>query len=219
MPSTGFKRESSAPEPVKGKAYERFMESMKIDFYKWHDGVGYDLDALNEMNSAELQQVEDLLISRKDSDWRDVEALAALNTPFSIQALRDCLASPNVECRLFAVRFLKELGIEDHIEELVVRTLPETTIGNGLTYALFLAKTYPTEKIRREVLCAALTGNDDIRLHCAAMALFLYGISRSDFDTEYKIIYEFREKELPVRRDIFARLCAMVGVNPDELLD
>jgi hypothetical protein len=219
MSPSDFKRESSAPEPASGKAYDRFMESMKIDYYKWHDGVGYDLDALNELNSTELKQVEDLLISRKDSDWRDVEALAALSTPFSIQALRDCLASPNVECRLFAVRFLKELNIEDHIEEVLVRTLPETTIGNGLTYALYLAKTYPTEKIRRAVLRCALTGNDDIRVHCAAMALFLYGISRSDFDTEYKIIYEFHEKDLSVRQRIFARLCAMVGVNPADLLN
>jgi hypothetical protein len=51
------------------------------------------------------------------------------------------------------------------------------------------------------------------------MALFLYGISRSDFDTEYKIIYEFHEKDLSVRQRIFARLCAMVGVNPADLLN
>jgi len=191
---------------------------MKIDYYKWHDGVGYDLDALIELNSSELTQVEDLLISRKDSDWRDVEALAALNTPFSIQALKECLTSPNLECRLFAVRFLKEMNIEDHIEEVVVTTLAQTAIGNGLTYALNLAKTYPTEKIRHEILRCALIGNDDIRVHCAAMALFLYGQAKTDFDSDQKIVFEFHEKDLPARTRIFERLCAMVGVNPINLL-
>jgi hypothetical protein len=218
MSSSGFKRESEGPQPSAGKPYDRFMESMKIDYYKWHDGVGYDLDALNELDGDELKKVEDLLISRKDSDWRDVEGLAALNTPFAIQALRECLNSPNLECRLFAVRFLKEMNIEDHIEEVLVRTLPETTIGNGLTYALYLAKMYTTDNIRHAILRCALTGNDDIRLHCAAMALYLYGISRSDFDTDFKIIYEFREKDISVRQGIFERLCAMVGVNPESLL-
>lgn len=218
MASSDFKRESSDPQPATGSAYDRFMESMKIDFYKWHDGIGYDLDALNELDNHELKQVEELLISRKDSDWRDVEALAALNTPFSIQALRDTLASPNLECRLMAVRYLKDLNIEDHIEEVVVRTLPETSIGDGMSYALMLAKLYQTENICRAVLRSALTGKDDIRVHCAAMALYLYGISKSDFDTDFKIIYEFHEKDLEARKRIFERLCAMVGVNPASLL-
>ncbi len=218
MRAAEFKRESSDPQPATGKAYDRFMESMKIDFYKWHDGIGYDLDALNELDDRELQELEALLISRKDSDWRDVEALAALNTPPSIQALRDTLASPNRECRLMAARYLKDLNIEDHIEEVVVRTLPETTIGDGMSYALMLAKLYPTENIRRQVLRCALIGKDDIRVHCAAMALFLYGVSKSEFDCDFKIIYEFHEKDVEARRRIFERLCAMVGVGPSGLL-
>jgi hypothetical protein len=170
------------------------------------------------LNSADLKQVEDLLISRKDSDWRDVEGLAALNTPFSIQALKECLVSPDLECRLFAAKFLKEMNIEDHIEEVVVNTLAQTSIGNGMTYALYLAKTYPTERIRQAVLRCTLLGNDDIRVHCAAMALFLYGVSKSEFDYDFKIIYEFHEKDFETRKQIFERLCAMVGVNPIDLL-
>lgn len=218
MPEAEFKRESGEPEPGPGSPYDRFMESMKIDYYKWHDGIGYDLDALNELTGNELKQVEDLLISRKDSDWRDVEALAALNTPFTVQALKDCLNSPNLECRLFAVRFLKEMNIEDRIEEVVVKTLAQTAIGNGLTYALYLAKTYPTEKIRKEILRCALIGNDDIRVHSAAMALFLYRKAKTDFDADQKIVFEFHEKDLPARRRVFERLCSMVGVDPIDLL-
>jgi hypothetical protein len=218
MTPTKFNRESGSPEKAPGNPLGRFLQSMKIDYYKWHDGIGYDLDALKDLKGAELKQVEDLLISHKDSDWRDVEALAALNTPFSIQALKECLTSPDLECRLFAVKFLKEMNIEDHIEEVVVNTLAQTAIGSGLTYAMHLAKTYPTEKIRREILRCALVGNDDIRVHCAAMTLFLYGKAKTDFDSNQKIVFEFHEKDMTARMRVFVRLCAMVGVDPNDLL-
>lgn len=218
MTSDNFIRHSDAPESTTGTPLQRFLESMKITYYKWHDGIGYDLDALNELDGSQRKYVENLLISQKDSDWRDVEALAALNTSLSIQALKDTLASHNLECRLMAARYLKDMNIEDHIEEVVIKTLPDTSIGDGMSYALFLAKTYPTEKIRRAVLRNAHAGKDDARVHCAAMALFLYGKTKSDFDTDFKIIYEFHEKDPSIRREIFERLCEIVGVNPTDIL-
>jgi len=216
--SSSIQCSSFFPDPSQESSLQRFLDSMKIGYIEWHDGIGYDLDALNELTGSELKQVEELMISRKDSDWRDVETLAALNTPFSIQALKDCLTSPDLECRLFAAKFLKEMNIEDHIEEVVVNTMAQTTIGGGMTYALYLAKSYPTEKIRQEILRCALVGKDDIRVHCAAMSLFLYGVTTIDFDTDQKIVYEFHEKDMPARMKVFERLCAMVGVDPIDLL-
>jgi hypothetical protein len=210
-----IRRSCYSPDPSNKPALPRFLDSMKIGYFQWHDGIGYDLDALNEMNQDEIRQVESLLIARKDSDWRDVEALAALNTPDTIQALKECLQSFNLDVRLFAARYLKEMNIADHIEEIVVKTLPETKIGDGMTFALNLAETYPTERIRRTVLCCALTGNDNIRVHCAAMALFLYGKASCNFDSSQKIVFEFHEKDYATRMNSFIRLCAMVGVDPE----
>lgn len=68
-------------------ALERFLQSMKIGHTEWHDGTGYDLKALRELSGEEVKQVENVLVSRKDWDWRDVEALAAVNTPWAIEAL------------------------------------------------------------------------------------------------------------------------------------
>ena len=53
---------------------------MVIDYEKWHDGVGYDLDAIREASQDERQAIEILLFNRGTRDWRDVEALAALDT-------------------------------------------------------------------------------------------------------------------------------------------
>jgi len=33
----------------------RFIKSMNIDFEKWHDGIGYDLEALKEANDKERE--------------------------------------------------------------------------------------------------------------------------------------------------------------------
>jgi len=194
---------------------EKFIQSMKIDYMEWHDGIGYDLSALGELRGEELKQVESLLISRKDQDWRDVEALAALNTPSTIEALKECLLSKNIDVKLFAVRYLKEMNIVDRVEEIVISTLPSTKIGHGLTYALALAKKYPTELIKEKLLWCCVNGNDDIRIHCAAMSLFLYGRASSEFDREQKIVFKFGNKENPKRIEAFSELCQIIGVNPN----
>lgn len=206
-----------APPPEASPALERFLKSMKIGFHEWHDGIGYDLAALQEMTPAEATYVEELILSYKGRDWRDVETLAALNTPASIQAMKDCLHNSNLDARLCAVRLLKEMEIEDRIEKVVVETLPLTTIGAGLSYALNLAQTYPSEAIRRKVLWCALNGSKDIRIHCAAMSLYLYGVTSVTFDNRYPVIYEFREPLRVMRLKPFRQLCALVGVDPASL--
>lgn len=205
------------PPPVSSPALERFLKSMHIGFVEWHDGIGYDLDALKEMTPAELDYVEKIILPYKDRDWREVETLAALNTPASIQALKECLNSPNNDARLFAVRLLKEMNVVDRIEEVILDILPKTKIGDGLTYALSLAEKYPSEAIRRKVLWCALNGNNDIRIHCAAMALYLYGVASTTFDNRFPLIFEFREPLRAMRLKPFRALCARVGVDPASL--
>ena len=58
----------------------RFIESMKIDYEKWHDGIGYDLKALAEANREEGEKIERILINRNPLDWRDIQALAILDS-------------------------------------------------------------------------------------------------------------------------------------------
>ncbi|HEX2980761.1 MAG TPA: DinB family protein [Anaerolineaceae bacterium] len=212
-----FRQVSSPPVDTGGPALQRFLDSMKIGYIEWHDGIGYDLAALREMSAAERAQIEKTLIARKDQDWRDVEALAALNTPAAQAALVDCLKSANFDARLYAVKFLKELNVLDRVEDVVVETLPQTRIGEGMTYALSLAKDYPTERIKRTLLACCLDGHEEIRVHCAAMALYVYGKSSSPFDYNFQIIYDFHNPERAARQQTLAALCQMVGVDPHPL--
>jgi hypothetical protein len=93
--------------------------------------------------------------------------------------------------------------------------LPSTKIGRGLTYALALAKEYPTELIKQKLLWCCVHGNDDIRIHCAAMSLFLYGKASSEFDRDQKIVFKFGNKDKAQRIEAFSELCQMIGVNPE----
>jgi hypothetical protein len=199
-------------------ALERFQRSMQIDYLKWHDGIGYDLGALKKLKGDELRQAEAILISRKDQDWRDVEALASLKTPAAIEALKECLHSPNPDVRLFAVRYLKEMNVVDRVEQIVVDTLPMTGIGHGMTFALALAKKYPSERIKQQLLWCCLHGNDDIRIHCAAMSLYLYGKASSEFDKRQKIIFRLGIRDFDKRIEAFQELCQIIGVDPDRFI-
>ena len=45
-------------------AYTRFLASMQMTFDKWHDGEGYDIDALEEMTDDERAEIT-LMIKRR----------------------------------------------------------------------------------------------------------------------------------------------------------
>lgn len=197
---------------------EKFLESMKIDSEQGRIGIGYDLNILKEMNAEELQQVEAILIPRKDKDRRDVEALVAVNTPSAIQAVKSCLNSSNIEVKIHVAKLLKEKNIQDSIEDMVLNNLPLVKIGSGMVEILRLAKEYPTEKIKQKLIWCALHGNDTTRTHCAAMALFLYGKAESEFDNKQQIIFQFNLQDKAKRLEAFPELCKIIGVDPKDFL-
>lgn len=62
------------------EAYERFMASTDIDYERWHDGVGYDLEALGALGGRERAEAQQWLLARAGNDWRDLEGLLALGS-------------------------------------------------------------------------------------------------------------------------------------------
>jgi hypothetical protein len=47
--------------------YSRFIESMNIGYMQWHDGTGYDLEALAALEDDERRQVEEVLLRHLDN--------------------------------------------------------------------------------------------------------------------------------------------------------
>lgn len=209
---------STQPSHIKvsGEAMDKFIKSMNISYEDWRNGNGYNLNVVKELSPEELREVEKVLIARKDEDFRDVEALAALGTPGAIQALKDCLKSPNYSNRFHAVQYLRDAGSEDRVEEIILSTLHLTSIGYGMVEGLRLAKKYPTEKVKHRLIWCTLHGNDDIRAHCAAMALYLYSKADSDFDNKQQIIFRVGAKNKEMGRKAFPEFCQILGVNPKD---
>lgn len=79
---------------------------MAIDYGRWHDGIGYDVDAIDAASPSERRTIEALLLPRHLDDSRDVEALAGLDTPAAKQARRDSLQNGNADSyRALYLRF------------------------------------------------------------------------------------------------------------------
>jgi hypothetical protein len=162
--------------------YQRFLESMKIGYVEWHDGIGYDLEALAGMTQEERGSVETLLIARLagEADWRDVEALYALGTPGAAACLRVAARHRNPEVRNRALAILAEDRPEAaaELEDDIVRA-----VERGL---LDLAESHPTPRVKRALLDCARLAEPTTRVHAAAMLMYLCGKADEPFDWDQR---------------------------------
>jgi hypothetical protein len=200
---------------------ERFVASTRESHETWHDGLGYDLDALREMNEEERRQVEDLLLSRSGYDWRGIEALGCLGTARSLERIQWALQSKDCTTRTTAARALwaRQLLSPEQVERIILEALDVTTVLNGMTHVLSLAQQHPTPAVRRKLLAKALSGNDDLRVHAAALAHHLAGKTREPFDFDHRPLYlRFGARDRAERERAFRDLCASIGVDADEFL-
>jgi len=67
-------KESDLSSPLK-----RFEKSMQINYEKWHDGIGSDINAIKLASISACKAIEGLLVNHLPLDWRDIETLASLN--------------------------------------------------------------------------------------------------------------------------------------------
>src|SRR6188474_3179371 len=91
-------------------AFSRFMHSLELDYERWHDGDGYDLEALAAIDTSERGDVV-WELARRDATWREIEALETIDIPPAFMAIKRALRdSESIETRLAAARSLHTLG-------------------------------------------------------------------------------------------------------------
>jgi hypothetical protein len=204
------------------KDYQRFLNSMNLDYSKWRDGVGYDLDALRKLSPDEQEKVENVVVERGVTDWRDIEALVEIGSETAMSTVKDALKSDKYEVRIAATDALSKKNIigEKEVETVLVETMPLVSTLNGLTRTLRLAEEHPTSAVKRVLLWCALHGNVDIRVHAAALIYFLYGFAASSFDWNYRPFYlRFGDQELSNRELAYNELCNKIQVDPHWAID
>jgi hypothetical protein len=197
----------------------RFQRSMNIDFEKWHDGIGYDLDALREASSEERSSIEHLLVNRRPLDWRDIESLALLDTPGARKALMEAMSEPNSEVQLAVIRFSPHLISREEQIAAVVLALRTAELFGGLSQALDQVAEFHPPEIISELFKGILTRNGDVAVLFAAMLVYIYEKADDPFDMKQRAFFlRFNTDVLAERRAAFRELCTIIGVDPNNYL-
>lgn len=124
---------------------------MNIGYIEWHDGLGYDLDALDRLEGKDREEAEKVLVPRAEKDWRDLEALDRLGTPGAMAAIVKARGSRNPEIRLHALGY-GPAAPEQEWEEAVVYGLARMKkYTDGLVYAFRAAINHPSEAVVAEL--------------------------------------------------------------------
>jgi len=179
----------------------------------WHDGIGYDLGALHAATPAERREIETQLLARGASDWRDVEALAALGTPAALAALRDALATGGTELRLAVMRRAPHLVSDEQRTAILVQALQTAEFFGGLSQALGELPGFHPTPVLDALFRGALERGGDAAVHFAAMLAFLHGKADEPFDWDQRPFFlRFHTEVRSEREAVFRELCTLVGV-------
>ena len=202
--------------PHPNSPLRRFERSMVIDYEKWHDGVGYDLDAIREASQDERQAIEILLFNRGTKDWRDVEALAALDTAGARAALRQAKYSHEHDVAMAVARYAPDLLSDEEQTAVIVRALQSAQFYEGLSEALDQAEEHHPPAVIDALLRGTMECDGDVAVHFAALVLYLHGKADSSFDMAQRPFFlTFNTPDRDERMRAFRELCRKVGLDPD----
>ncbi len=203
------------PDPARSPAVQRFVRSMRLTVDQVRDGDGYDLSALHGLSNPEAAHILNLLNERLEDSgagWREVDAMAALEIPPARMALKRLAEHPSAEVRLRAVRHLAERGDAAAAEREIVRLLRDPRTDIGADALMTMAEDHPGDAVRQALLECALDGADHLRVHAAALALFLSAGAQEAFDWNFRPLFlEFGEPDRAVRLEAMKKLKELMG--------
>jgi hypothetical protein len=188
---------------------DRFAESLVMNHERWHDGTGYALELLDEANAEERAAIESLILSRAVRDWRDVEALAVLDSPAARRRLQEVNESGDEELRLALVTHAADQLGEEEACGILLTVLKEKGIHDGLTGALLVIEEFHPAPVMDALLEAARDREGPVAAECAAMLLYLHGLASSPHGFEDRpLLLRFHEEA--ERASAFSELCGRI---------
>lgn len=202
-----------APPP--GSPLARFLASMVLDYEKWREGTGYDLEALREASPAERATIEGVLIDHIPRGWRDVEALALLTSDAARAALRDALRDDNAEVRAAVITHAPALVSNEERLASLLRGIAEATSFHGLDAVLSEASAFHPAPVVDALFRAALHREGDVAVHFAALLYFIHGVTNEPFDWDHRPFFlRFNTEDRAEREAAFRELCASAKADP-----
>jgi len=214
---------ATAPRPTfstdPNSAAGRFERSMELDYVRWHDGDSYDLDAIAQASPADRAVIESLLLRHGITDWRDVEALAALATPSAQAAIKAAWNHASPRIRSAIVSYSPDLIPEPERIRSLVEILETASLDNGLSQAIDLAQEIHPQPVIDALLRGTVRRRGEVAINFAGLLLFLHGKAESAFDWNQRpFLSRFNNENSQDRRAVFLELCAKIGVDPSPYL-
>jgi hypothetical protein len=205
--------------PTGDSPYQRFVRSMVIDYEKWHDGIGYDLDAIQEAAGDERLRIEADLLRRSPSDWNDVEALATLDTPKARARLQQVIKSGDARARAAVLYYAPQLVDQPTRTAMLVEGLKRSTFYQGLTQTLDLVADFHPPEVVDALLHGSMHRPGEIAANFASMLLYLHGLQKSQHDWDLRPFWlRFNTEVRSEREAVFRELCEKIGRDPTPFL-
>ncbi len=210
-PGEGASDASSPP----GSPLQRFLSSMEIDYEKWREGIGYDLDALRAASAGERARIERVLVTRSPRGWRDVEALVLIDSETARDVLRTALQDGNAEVRVAVMKAAPELVSNETRTRMIVDGIESAELMGGLGEIIDEAADFHPPPVVDALFRGALHREGDVAVHCAALLYFIHGLARHPFDWDHRPFFlRFNTGDRPTREAAFRELCEAVQVDP-----
>ena len=194
-------------------AIARFERSLFIGYEQWHDGVGYDVQALRELTSEQRRGIEARLVP--PDGWRDVEALAVLASLGSDSArteLRRVAGAGSSEVRLAVLRYAPKLVDDAARTTALVEALDSATAFDSFTTTLEQVAAFHPRPVIDALWRGLETRQGDVAMHYAAMLAFLHGKADSSFDWTLRPLFlEFKTEDSTARSAAVRKLRTLVS--------
>jgi hypothetical protein len=196
---------------------QRFIKSMAIDYEKWHDGEGYDLEAIKQASPSERIEIEQILVDHTRKDWRDIEALALIGTPKAKKAIKKAIRDPNPNVQIAVSRFAPKLISDSQKTQSLIRILQNEEIFSGISQALDEVEEFHPEEIKEELIKGLLSRGGEVAVLFAAMLFYIYGKAKEPFDMNQRPFFlTFNTENKTERLAAFLELCKRLKINSEK---
>jgi hypothetical protein len=192
---------------------ESFRRSMRLDFETWKEGTEYDIALIQEATPAELLELEQLILNHSPRNWRDVQALVALDSPRTRPTLLSLLDDPNPEVRAAVLRFAPAFVDHPTRVRVLIQNIQSAEPFLGLSATVDLIADFHPPEIIDALLGACLSRSGDIACLLGALLLFIHGKAESPLAMEHRPFWlQLNTDNAAQRRRILSELCKRIGV-------
>jgi hypothetical protein len=192
---------------------------MEITYEKWHDGIGYDIDAIKVASPTERKTIEKILIQHNPRDWRDIEALAQFNTPSAQEAIKKAMTNSDPDVRIAVTRFAPNLVTNSQRSKSLINALQNAELFGGLSQTLDDIEEYHPKEIKEALIKGLLTRKGEVATLFAAMLFYLFGKADEPFDMKQRPFFlRFNTENKTERLEVFLELCKILNIKPEKYL-